>query len=97
MKIDLDYALLAAQNALLDTITPQLRAVTVDLDIEKTIFYMNFYYDGEVSDELIELWDCAESEASADLGLFFVESEIVRLDYPNKIPVKGKLAYLRKE
>jgi hypothetical protein len=98
MKIDLDYALLSVQCALLNVITPQLRAVTVALDIENQIFYMSFFYDGEASEELTELWNCAVTEASAHLGPdCFSKQQIVRLDYPNKIPIRGKLAYLRKE
>ncbi|MDR2540010.1 MAG: hypothetical protein LBC45_05430, partial [Chlamydiales bacterium] len=62
------YALLATQNALLDEITPELRAVLVDVCKEKKRLYMRIYYDGEASEERIDLWHCIITEASAALG-----------------------------
>ena len=96
--LSIEYALLSIQSALLGEITPELRAVTIDLDLGKEVFYAFFYYDGEVSEERIDLWDCVICEASADLGVpCFVESRIERLDYPIKIPSGKYCAYLRKE
>lgn len=92
------YALLSMQCALLGEITPELRAVRLNLDVQREILYVRFYYDGESSEKMIDLWQCAITEASAHLGPdCFVESEVERLDFPKKIPDWGYLAYLRKE
>ncbi|MES2344771.1 MAG: hypothetical protein V4494_02375 [Chlamydiota bacterium] len=89
-------ALTSTGRALLGVITPELRAVVVDL--VEDVFYINFYYDGEVSEDLIDLWDCAITEASAGLDSNFgLDEYIERLDYPQKIPRSGTFAYLRKE
>jgi hypothetical protein len=93
----IDYALLAMQNALLREVTPQLRAVIIDLDTDEEVLYARFYYDGEASEQRIDLWDCAVTEASASLGPCFVRSEVERLDFPKEIPSWGYCAYLRKE
>ncbi len=96
--LSLDYALLSTQNALLEVVTPKLRAVIVDFNEESQLMYTRFYYDGEASEELIELWECAITEASAGLGPDCrVDEGVERLDYPKKIPLRGRYAYLRKE
>jgi hypothetical protein len=88
--------LLSVQRALLGVVTPELRAVVVDLDDARQVLYIRFYYHGEVSEDLIELWNCAITEV--DLGPdYFFDEGIERLDYPNKIPFRGRYAYLRKE
>ncbi len=97
-QISIEYALLSAQRALLDVITPELRAVVVDVCPDDDLMYMYFYYDGEVSEKLIDLWQCATAEASAPLGpVCFLDYDVVRLDYPAEIPLRGCFAYLRKE
>jgi hypothetical protein len=94
----IEYALLAMQRALLGEIIPALKAVIIDLDKEQQIFYASFYYDGVVSEQTIDLWDCAITEASAALGPdYFVRSQIKRHDYPVIIPITGYCAYLRME
>ena len=94
----IEYALLAIQSALLKVVSPELRAVVINLDIAKQTFFAQVYYDSDVSEELIDEWDCAIAEASADLGPdCFVHSAIKRLDYPEKIPLGGFIAYMRKE
>ncbi len=86
------------QCALLDEVTPQLRAVVIDIDNDEEILYSRFYYDGEASEKQIDLWDCAISEAATDLQPeFLLRAHIERLDYPKKIPSFGYFAYLRKE
>ena len=93
----LDILLLDIQRALLDAIVPQLRAVTADVDIKDRKLILFFFYDGVISDELFDLASVAATEAGVTLSDYFTEDHIVRLDYPQKIPVQGKLAYLRKE
>ncbi|MGB7127994.1 MAG: polymorphic toxin type 50 domain-containing protein [Candidatus Rhabdochlamydia sp.] len=92
------YALLATQCALLDEITPELRAVIVDVCKEEKLLYMRIYYEGEASEKRIDLWDCVITEASADLGINCVlDNEVERIDYPQEIPSRGRYAYLRRE
>ena len=94
----LGYALLATQRALLGIVSPELRAVVIDIDKEKKLYYIRFYHDGEASEKQIDLWECAMTEASADLGIkCIVDGFVIRLDYPEKIPLRGRYAYLRKE
>lgn len=96
-KFSIGYVLLAAQGALLDVVSPELRAVVVDVCKESESMYMYLYYDGEASEKLIDLWQCAVTEASAALPLRALDDGVERLDYPKKIPLRGKYAYLRKE
>ena len=92
------YALLSIQRALLQTVTPELRAVVIDVSKEEQLLYIRFYYDGKVSEKLIDLWECAITEASADFGPeCLLDAGVERLDYPQKIPFRGRCAYLRKE
>jgi hypothetical protein len=93
----IEYALLGMQRALLGEVTPALRAVFIDLDQDQDLFLANFYYDGEASEERIDLWDCVVTEASADLDQWFSRSKIERLDYPKVIEGRGCCAYVRKE
>lgn len=94
----IEYALLAMQNALLREVTPNLRAVVVDLDKDTRVLHARFYHDGEISEKMTDLWSCVNAEASASLGPdCFVDFQVERLDYPRRIPLRGRLAYLRKE
>ncbi len=94
----LSYALLSIQSALLGIIDEAIRAVVIDINIKKNVFYIRFYYDGPISDDLYELCDCAITEASCYIGMGFeTDGGIERLDYPQKIPSYGHYAYLRKE
>lgn len=91
-------ALLSMQRALLGAVTPELRAVLVDLDSKTDTFYVRFLYDGHVSQNLIDLWHSAITEASAGLDpQYNLDDGVERYDYPKKILVRGYYAYLRKE
>ncbi|MCX6989859.1 MAG: hypothetical protein NTX49_02155 [Chlamydiae bacterium] len=94
----IEYALLAMQNALLGAVTPELRAVAIDIDKDSDMFTVRIYYDGEASEKQLDVWRCAVTESSADLGIDCrVDDYIERLDYPKKIPNLGHFAYFRKE
>lgn len=94
--LSIEYALLSTQKALLDVITPELRAVVVDFNNREQLLYLRFYYHGEVSEELIDIWQCVITEV--DLGPDCkLDDGIERLDYPIPIPLRGRYAYLRKE
>jgi len=99
----IDYALLCIQGSLLDAVTPDLRAVVFDLYEDREYLFLRFYYDGDVSEEVIELWRSAITEASAGLKLECLDDLIERLDFPQPIPFLGLqgrggyLAFLRLE
>lgn len=93
-----EYALLSIQSALIGAVTPELRVVVVDVNKEEQWLYLRFYYDGDVSEKLIDLWQCAITESSADFGPDCVLDEgVERFDYPRRIPIRGKVAFFRME
>ena len=96
--LSISDALLSFQSALLGVVTPELRAIIIDYNSEEDFLYVRFYYNGYVSEDTIELWQCAITEGSAHLGPdCFVDEGVERLDYPQPIPKRGRYAYLRKE
>lgn len=101
MKIN--EILLATQKSLLGVVTPSLRSVIVDFIPDEKRVYIRFYYDGEVSEEIIDLWDCAITEIIAAFGADYQFDEAIeRLDFPKKIPFRGPsqsgyYAFLRRE
>lgn len=96
--MSLGYALLSVQGALLSAVTPELRAVVVDFNITSEELFLRLYYNGNTSEKLIDLWQCAITEASAHLGPDCrTDGNVERLDYPQTIPLRGRYAYLRKE
>ena len=97
MMSPLNTLLLDIQRALLDAVVAQLRAVTADVDIKDKKLILYFFYDGEISDELFDLVSVAATEAGGTLSDYFTDEHCLRLDYPKKIPIQGRLVYLRKE
>jgi hypothetical protein len=93
MESPLSYALLSTLDALNGSITPELRAVVVNVKEKEKIFYIRFFYNGIVSEEIIELW----SDVIGEANFYPTDEGILRLDYPEKIPCNGSLAYYRKE
>lgn len=86
--------LLEIQRALFGAVASALRAVCVDIDEKEEIMHFYYFYDGEITDELFELASVATTEAF--FSPYSVEQQILQLNYPQKIPIKGRLAYLRK-
>lgn len=93
--MSLGYALLAVQRSLLGEVTPELRAVVVDINRDEEVLFIRCYYDKEVSEKQIDLWQCAMMES--DVGTCMLDGEVKRLDYPQEIPLRGQYAYYRKE
>ncbi|MBS0605942.1 MAG: hypothetical protein KF898_01355 [Parachlamydiales bacterium] len=89
--------LLSIQSSLLNAVAPQLRAVLVDVDSKNTELFVAYFYDGEISNDLRTLATVAIAEIDMDPFNYVTGDIAYRLDYPEKIPVRGKLAYLRKE
>lgn len=93
--------MLSAQSALLGHVSEKLRAVHVDT--HQNIIEVNFYFDGEISDEEHEFYANTIDEIIADFSrdstgkLIEFFDVIDRLDYPKKIPNKGLCVYRRYE
>jgi hypothetical protein len=97
-KLKINNAAWNAMRALWDEVTPQLRAVTVELCDRTKTYTMCIYYEGDASETQIDLWDCVICEADCDFSLIYkIEQSISRIDYPTPIPQTGRLVYLRKE
>lgn len=92
--IDMFDALLSMKRALLGQVAPSLRAVTVELNVDREIYTSYFFYDGPVDDRLFDLSSCATCEACED---WFSDEHFLQWDFPKPIPCSGSLAYLRKE
>jgi len=100
----IEYALLYIQRSLLDAVTPDLRAVVFGLYEDQECLFLRFYYDGNVSEEVIEQWSCSITEASAGMNVDCALDDLIeRLDFPKPIPFVGLhagggyLAFLRLE
>ena len=83
-------------TALLGEIIPSLRAVTVDVKENKII--ITSYYDGIISEDLIEDVSCMETEVMA---AFFPEYQIewkaVRCDFPTKIELNDAYYVMKRK
>ena len=82
------------KSALGCTVTPSLRAVTVNLDMEREIYICYFFYDGPITEKLLDLASCSATEAS---DCWSCDEHYIQVDFPTPVPVNGALAYLRKE
>jgi hypothetical protein len=76
-------------------VSPALRAAQIKWD-HKTLI-LNFYYNGEISDEDWESAECVSTEVISEFPEYELEINIVRLDEPQPIPLNGILVYHRKE
>ena len=88
-------ALRAVGSGLMNGVTPSLRAVTVDFDPVEKMFVLFFFYDGEITEKLLELAYLADTDT--DCQSYLNTCKVIRLDSPDPIPIRGKFAYLRKE
>lgn len=90
------YAKLSLQRALLGAVTPNLRAVYIDIDEKTKKLSISFFYDGEITDKFFDIASTAVAEVDVP-GYYELDEKIERLDFPEKIPVRGHLVYLRQE
>lgn len=99
MITELSRLKLNTQSALLGKVTKNLRAVCVDLngnDIE-----VIFYYDKGITPTENDLAEQAIHEiknyyVNKDIQIEFM-SQILQLDYPNKMPLHGHWVFYRSE
>ncbi len=98
MQFPIYYVLLSVQTALENAITPQLRAVTVDLDEKKRELLVCFFYHGEITEELRTLSSVVMAEVDVNAKEHYSMYEnSVQVDFPKKIPIQGRLVFLRNE
>jgi len=90
-------ALLGTQIALWGEITPNLRAVTVNID-GITGLLIEFFYDGSITEEIKKTAAEITMEASCFFPADFPYCDrLTRIDYPDEIPFSGRFVYFRKE
>lgn len=90
------YARLSLQRALLGAITPNLKAVCIDVDKKTKKLFISFFYDGEITDEFFDIASTAMAEVDVP-GYYELDEKIEKLDFPEKIPSRGHLVYLQQE
>ena len=96
--IDEAYGLLATVRALLGSVTPNLRVVTIKVNIKEKIVKICFYYDGEISEEDFDTANTAITEMISDFPPDYeLDDYIERIDYPGAIPIDGRIVFRRKE
>ncbi|MCB9479509.1 MAG: hypothetical protein H6683_07475 [Deltaproteobacteria bacterium] len=87
---------LFVQNALLGEISNNLRAVLIAATNSKVI--VDFYYDGEISEDDWESARYVTTEIVANFDrVVGIDTNIHRLDEPIPIPQHGYCVYMRKE
>lgn len=97
-EIDISYALLAVQHALIGKVTPNLRVVTIKVNLEKKIVKICFFYDKEIPEEDFETANTTITEMISDFPPDYdLDDYIERIDYPNPIPIDGSIVFRRKE
>jgi hypothetical protein len=85
--IDCAYLAYAMQQALLGRVLPSLRYVIIDVDEEKKILCFYFYYDKEITEELLLLSKETISIAKKAFSDSFTSvEEIVFFPFPKRIP-----------
>ena len=95
--VTISKILCSVQCALLDNVTPNLRAVFVKF--KDDVISLTFFYDKQPSEDEAELASLADTEVIADFPSpeYQVNCQIVIHPYPLKLPKEGKYAYLRYE
>lgn len=99
MGIDDDIAVrLSAQRALLGHVTPQLRAVSVELDRECRRLTVRFVFDGEPSESVRDAASCAGTEMIADRpDGWTIDEQIVVCEAPAQADHLRHVVYARCE
>jgi hypothetical protein len=85
-------AFLSVQRALVGAVSPEIRAVSIDLSQGKII--ITVYHNGQASDDLYETVAVIVTEVLADFreGQEVVSS-VVRVDEPESVPLRGEPAF----
>lgn len=85
--------LLSTQRALLGTVTPNMKAITIGYD--KTSFILRVYFSSQPSEKEMELLTEITSEIAVDVPNFteFKEEAIVSEERPNKLEKLDEWVY----
>jgi hypothetical protein len=103
MVVDMVDLKLSTARGLLGHVFPTLRAVCVNST--ENLIRVCFYCNGEITEDHTELCESVLDDVTSDFlhlikegegGLEF-ETPIIRLDYPNKMPLVGEWVYYRCE
>jgi len=86
------------QRGLLGNVTPNLRAVYVQIENETT-FHLLFYYNNPPTEDEQELASLVDTEVLADFPSPFFKTDfsVLTLSYPNPIPDVGFCMFYRYE
>ena len=88
--------LLSTVKALFGEVSPPLRTLRLAWNDEEVCLY--YYFDGEISEIDRLSAKRVETKLSSELANQTVKSEIIRLDYPARLPQeKGEAVYRRRE
>ena len=89
---------LSAQRALFTHVTPRLRAVSVDVDVEACRVWTRFIFDGEPSESARDAAACAVAEIIADYPQGWdITDEFVVSPAPSKMDHLRLMIYHRCE
>lgn len=92
------YGLIVALHALLGSVTPNLRVVTINVNVEQKTVKICFFYDGEISEEDFDTANTAITEMISDFPPDYeLDDHIERVDYPGAISIDGRIVFRRKE
>lgn len=95
----LAQAQLSVMRAMLGEITPEMRAVTVEVNARQIT--VRVYHNGLASDELWDDFNAATTEVYADFpaegpDAISVHHKLIRCDAPQLIPALGQPIFVRK-
>ncbi len=90
--------LITLQCALVNCVPPTLRAITVDIDETKHNLIPIFYFDEEITGELLDMVTTLLTEVDTyTIQHYFISLDVVELGFKKTIPIRGRLAFLRYE
>ena len=89
--------LLSIQRALLGEVTPNIRAITAQVDAQTIV--LRWIIDGEISDSLRRDLSAVGTEVIADFATHQIAEEFIRCDAPHAMDefYLDDIAYARKE
>ena len=89
---------LSAQRALLGHTTPELRAVSVDVDPQSRRVSVRFVFDGEASESVLDAASCAGTEILSDYPEGWdIDEQFVNVPAPQQIAHLRFVVYARCE
>jgi len=89
---------LSLMRALWGAVHPQLRAASIEADIEVSLLRVRFEYDGPASPEVLESCQIAGTECIADLpGGWSIDEQHISRPFPAKCEHLQHLVYARYE